>query len=73
MSDAPQLRTQRIIPYLYYRDASAAISFLCEALGFEERYRMTMPDGSMMMTPEGICSNDSLWARSFSPCRVRKR
>ena len=36
---------QGIIPYLAYRDAPAALTFLCEAFGFEERYRMAMDDG----------------------------
>jgi uncharacterized glyoxalase superfamily protein PhnB len=36
---------QRIIPYLAYADAPSALSFLCEAFGFEERYRMAMEDG----------------------------
>ena len=38
---------QRIIPMLSYDDAPAAITFLCEAFGFEEIYRMDMPDGSI--------------------------
>jgi uncharacterized glyoxalase superfamily protein PhnB len=37
--------SQRIIPYLAYRDAPAALAFLCEAFGFEERFRMAMDDG----------------------------
>ena len=37
--------TQRIIPYLTYQDAPAAIDFLCKAFGFEERARYAMPDG----------------------------
>lgn len=36
---------QTIIPYLAYEDAPAALAFLCEAFGFEERFRMAMPDG----------------------------
>ncbi len=38
---------QRIIPMLSYDDAPAAIAFLCEAFGFEETYRLDMPDGSI--------------------------
>jgi PhnB protein len=37
--------SQRIVPMLAYRDAPAAIEFLCKAFGFEERYRMKMDDG----------------------------
>ncbi len=36
---------QRIIPCLVYADAPAAIDFLCKAFGFEEKFRMPMPDG----------------------------
>jgi len=36
---------QRIVPMLPYADAPAAIAFLCRAFGFEERFRMDMPDG----------------------------
>ncbi len=38
---------QRIIPYLAYADAPAAMEFLCRAFGFEERFRMPMPDGTI--------------------------
>jgi uncharacterized glyoxalase superfamily protein PhnB len=36
---------QTIIPYLAYEDAPAALTFLCDAFGFEERFRMAMADG----------------------------
>ncbi len=36
---------QDIIPYICYEDAPAAIDFLCKAFGFEERFRLPMPDG----------------------------
>jgi uncharacterized glyoxalase superfamily protein PhnB len=35
----------RVCPMLSYRDASAAIEFLSKAFGFEEQFRMDMPDG----------------------------
>lgn len=38
---------QRITPYLAYADAPAAIEFLCSAFGFEEQYRLPMPDGRL--------------------------
>src|SRR5215467_13299999 len=44
MSDKAQ-PNQRVIPMLAYADAPAAIDFLCSAFGFEERFRMDMPDG----------------------------
>ena len=34
-----------IVAMLAYRDAAAALAFLCRAFGFEERFRMTMADG----------------------------
>jgi PhnB protein len=37
--------TMRITPYLAYADAPAAIEFLCQAFGFEERFRLPMEDG----------------------------
>lgn len=38
---------QRFTPMLAYADAPAAIAFLTQAFGFEERFRMDMPDGSV--------------------------
>ncbi|MEM6706762.1 MAG: VOC family protein [Acidobacteriota bacterium] len=32
---------------LAYDDAPAALDFLCKAFGFEERFRMAMPDGTI--------------------------
>ncbi|HEY1340966.1 MAG TPA: VOC family protein [Bryobacteraceae bacterium] len=50
---------QRIIPYLAYEDAPAAISFLRDAFGFEERYRMTMDDGRIGHA-EVACQDDNV-------------
>ena len=36
---------QRVLPYLAYADAPAAIDFLCQAFGFEEQRRFAMADG----------------------------
>ena len=47
MTDSPAPIEQRIVPALSYDDAPAAIEFLCRAFGFEERYRLDMPDGSV--------------------------
>ncbi len=38
---------QRFIPMLAYDDAPAAITWLCEAFGFEEGFRYDMPDGQV--------------------------
>lgn len=39
---------QRIIPYLYYESAAAALEFLQRAYGFEERMRLPGPGGAVM-------------------------
>ena len=44
----PPADMNRINPYLLYEDASAAIDWLTEAFGFEERMRIPGPDGSVM-------------------------
>lgn len=36
-----------VMPMLSYDDPEAAISFLTAAFGFEEAFRLTMPDGSV--------------------------
>jgi len=38
---------QRIVPYLMYADAPAAIDYLCETFGFTERFRMEMDGGGI--------------------------
>lgn len=43
----PPAGTQRIVPYLSYADAPAALEFLARAFGFEERFRYPMPDGKI--------------------------
>lgn len=45
MPQNPPAGYQRIIPYLSYRDAPAALDFLERAFGFEKRFVMPMPDG----------------------------
>jgi len=45
MAEQPERGPQRVIPMLVYRDAPAAIAYLCRAFGFEEHYRMPMDDG----------------------------
>ncbi len=47
MATNPPAGQQRIIPYLAYRDAPAALDFLTRAFGFEERFRHPMPDGTI--------------------------
>ncbi|MDE2986903.1 MAG: VOC family protein [Chloroflexota bacterium] len=45
MADGEQLGHQRIVPYLTYADAPAAIEWLCRVFGFEEIRRMETGDG----------------------------
>lgn len=45
MSNPVELEHQRIVPYLTYGDASAAIEWLCRVFGFEEVRRMEVGDG----------------------------
>ena len=45
MVDNPPADNQRIIPYLSYADAPAAVEFLCRAYGFEAGVQMEMGDG----------------------------
>ena len=45
MPKNPPEGCQRVIPYIGYNDAPAAIEFLCKAFGFEERFRLDAPDG----------------------------
>ncbi len=45
MPKTPPDGSQRIVPMLAYADAHGALEFLCKAFGFEERYRLEMPDG----------------------------
>jgi PhnB protein len=56
---------QTIIPYLAYEDAPAALTFLHEAFGFEERFRLPMPDGRIghaeLALGESVLYLASLW------------
>jgi PhnB protein len=47
MPDITRNDRQRIIPMLAYDDAPAAMDFLRTAFGFEEKFRMAMPDGNI--------------------------
>jgi PhnB protein len=37
----------QLTPYLFYEDVPAALAWLATAFGFEERMRMTEPDGTV--------------------------
>jgi uncharacterized glyoxalase superfamily protein PhnB len=57
MVQNPPPGTQRVIPYLLYADADAAIEFLCAAFGFEERMRFPLEDGSVGHAELGLEDN----------------
>jgi PhnB protein len=56
---------QRIIPYLAYEDAPAALDFLRDAFGFTETFRMAMDDGRIghaeLALGESVLYLASLW------------
>ena len=45
---------QRITPYLYYEDGGAAVEFLCDVFGFEERIVTRRGDGTLLHAEVGI-------------------
>ncbi|MEQ8766527.1 MAG: VOC family protein [Planctomycetota bacterium] len=61
----PPAGCQRVIPYLAYRDAPAAIAFLCRAFGFEERFRIPMPDGRVGHAELGLGDNVLMLASCY--------
>ena len=66
MPQTPPPGYQRVIPYLIYQDAPAAIEFLTRAFGFEERMRMPMPDGKVGHA-ELTCGDDVIMLASECP------
>lgn len=56
---------QRIVPMLVYEDAAKAIEFLCKAFGFEERYRLDMPDGRIGHAEVGYDGNIVMLASEY--------
>ncbi len=57
MARNPPEGTQRIIPYILYADAPAALEFLGKAFGFEERFRLPMPGGKLGHAEVGYQGN----------------
>ncbi|MDA0947382.1 MAG: VOC family protein [Planctomycetota bacterium] len=55
MVQNPPCGSQRIVPYLLYADAPAAIEFLTRAFGFTERMRMPGPEGLVMHCELDMC------------------
>jgi uncharacterized glyoxalase superfamily protein PhnB len=54
---------QNVTPYLAYADATAALKFLCDMFGFQERFRMDMPDGRIGHA-EVTCSGGAIFMSS---------
>ena len=65
MAQNPQRGPQRLVPYLAYADAPAAIEFLCKAFGFEETYRYPMEDGRIGHAELAIGDNVVMLASVF--------
>ncbi len=65
MAQNPPEGNQRIIPYLSYADAPAALDFLSKAFGFQERMRMAAPDGRLMHAELGYQGNVVMLASVF--------
>ena len=65
MPKNPPAGMQRIIPALVYADAPAAIDFLCNAFGFEERFRLPMPDGRVGHAELGYQDNVVMLASEY--------
>jgi len=61
----PPSGVQRIVPYILYADAPAAIDFLCEAFGFEERFRLPMPDGRVGHAELGLGGDVLMLATAY--------
>jgi PhnB protein len=61
----PTRTPQAIVPYLAYDDAPAAIAFLCDAFGFEELYRLEMPDGRIGHAELGLRGNVLMLASAY--------
>jgi len=56
---------QKIVPMLAYRDAPAAIDFLCRAFGFEEKFRLKMPDGRVGHAELTFAGNTVMLATAY--------
>lgn len=67
----PPAGTQRLVPYLIYADAPAALDFLCRAFGFEERFRLPMPDGRIGHAELGYRDNVVMLASEFPEMSFR--
>lgn len=68
----PPEGSPRVSPYLLCNDAAAEIDFLCKAFGFEERFRMAGPDGSILHAEVAI-GGDGVVMLATGPSEIRGR
>ena len=66
-----QYTMQRIIPYLVYANAPAAIEFLCRAFGFKELSSMPLGDGRIGHAELAHEDNVIMLASSFDEMGLR--
>ena len=67
MDESPSAGTQRIVPYLYYADAPAALEFLTSVCGFEEYLRVPGGDGLIAHAEVGYRDNRVMLASKPPP------
>ena len=65
MVDSPPAGSQAIIPYLSYKDAPAAIEFLCNAFGFEAGLQLPMGNGVLGHAELSLSGNLLMLATAF--------
>jgi PhnB protein len=65
MVQNPPDGTQRIVPHIIYADAARALEFLCRAFGFEELFRLPMPDGRVGHAEIGYQANRVMLASEY--------
>ena len=65
MPKTPPDGCQRVIPYIGYADAPAAMEFLSKAFGFEDRFHIEMPDGRIGHAEMAFGDNVLMLASAF--------
>jgi PhnB protein len=65
MAHEPSQSTQKIVPYLAYADAEAALTFLERAFGFVEVFRFPMPDGRIGHAEVALGDNVLMLASTY--------
>ena len=65
------LDKQRLLPYLAYADAPAALDFLCRAFGFTEKMRMPTADGRIGHAEVELHGNVLMLASCWYPAGIK--